>query len=253
VKLLSSVLTGVAALGAYAIVNAPEAAAMRNEVVTLLSSVMPSATCKIDAVKCLEHRADELGGIRNKIAGIIVGLMDEHGKVADESKAADARQGANSALLAEGHQLWDSCGRFGMTVKWRGVTYTAPELKRQLQSLWDEKPALETTVAGLKKAATEVEDRIGELSAMRTKIAGEIALMTSRIASARAGALAGDFDRVLAEVDRLVSAADGATAQAAIPTLRTTEELDSAERKKEQKAQRHNPGFDSWLGGGTRN
>jgi hypothetical protein len=156
---------------------------------------------------------------------------------------------ANASLLAAGRDLWERCGKFGMTVRWRGVTYTAPELKAQLQLLWDEKPLLEATVSGLQKAAAEVENRIGELAAVRTTVAGETALMVSRIASARAGILVGDLDRVLADVDRLAVSADGQVSQAAIPTLRTTEELESAEQKTEPKVRRHNPGFDSWLGG----
>jgi len=144
--------------------------------------------------------------------------------------------------------MWERYGKFGTTVRWRGVIYTAAELKGQLQLLWDEKPLLEATVTGLQKATGEVENRIGELAALRTKVAGEAALMASRIAAARAGVLVGDLDRVLADVDRLAASANGEVSQAAIPTLRTTEQLNDAEQKTELKARRHNPGFDTWLG-----
>jgi hypothetical protein len=244
-----SLLTSAVALGTwYTAISAPEASPMRNEALRVLSTFVPDYACKIDVVACLERRGDELRGIGNKVAGVILGLIEQRSKVAVELKKTEAKLNANTSLLAAGRDLWERNAKLGMTVRWRGVTYTAPEFKSQLQLLWDEKPLLEATVSGLRKAASEVETRIGELASLRTKVAGESALMSSRIAAARAGVLVGDLDRVLSDVDRLAATADGQVTEAAIPTLRTTEELDHAEQKAEPKARRHNPGFDSWLG-----
>jgi hypothetical protein len=247
-----TLLTSAMALGTYyTAISAPEASPMRIEALRVMSVFAPEFSCKIDAVACLERRGDELRSIGNKVAGVILGLIEQRSKIAVELKRTEARLSANTSLLAAGRDLWERNAKSGITVRWRGVAYTAPEFKSQLQLLWDEKPLLEATVSGLRKAASEVETRIGQLGSFRTQVAGESALMSSRIAAARSGVLVGDLDRVLADVDRLAAAADGQTLQAAIPTLRSTEELDQADQKAESKVRQRNPGFDTWLGGNT--
>jgi hypothetical protein len=246
-----SLVTSAIAVGTYAAISAPEASPVRNEALRVLSTFAPQYACRLDAVACLDRRGDELRGIGNRIADVILNLIEQRNKVAVELNAAEVRLTANGLFLPAGRDLWERCGKFGVTVRWRGVTYTPSELKAQLQLLWDEKPLLEATVSGLRNASGVVDTRIGELAALRTKVAGETALMASRIASARAGVLVGDLDRVLADVDRIAAAADGEVAQAAIPTLRTTEELNASGQRPEPQARPHNPGFDAWLGGGN--
>lgn len=100
-----TLLTSAVALSGYTAISAPEASPMRNEALRVLSTLAPEYACRLDVVACLERRGDELRGIGNKTAGVILGLLEQRNKVAVELKATDAKLNANTSLLAAGRDI----------------------------------------------------------------------------------------------------------------------------------------------------
>jgi hypothetical protein len=217
----------------------------------LLEKVAPEQACNADRVECLQRRATDLQGIKSKVDTVLYDLLDQRDDLAGQVKARESELTNNGRLLSEGQDIWQRYGDKGHSVKWKGVRYTPQALRDQLRLLFDEHPILQATVDQLHKAATDIDQRIGEVAALRTRIAGEIALMSSKIALVRAGELTGDLDRVLTNVDSITAAADRALSKSAatIATLRTTVEISAAETRPERNS---NPEFDQYLQGGER-
>jgi len=246
--LLSSVAVG-AMLGYVA--THIEAAPLRGVGLQLLEKVAPEQSCNADRVECLQRRSADLKGIKDKVETVLCDLLDQRDDLAMQIKTREGELTNNGRLLSEGQDVWQRYGDKGRNVKWKGVRYAPQELRDQLRLLFDERPILQATVDQLHNSTTDIEQRIGEVAALRTRIAGETALMSSKIALVRAGELTGDLDRVMASVSSITTAADRALSKSAatIATLRTTVEISSSEARPEPNS---NAQFDQYLQGGGR-
>ena len=241
---------GIAAVLVY-VGTQIEASPLRGAGLQLLEKAAPEWSCNTDRVECLERRANDLKGIRDKIETVLCNLLEQRDNLAGQRKMRESELSNNGRLLSEGQDVWQRYGEKGHSVKWKGVRYTPQELRDQLRLLFDERPILQATVDQLHKATADIEQRIGEVAVLRTRIAGESALMSSKIALVRAGELTGDLDRVLTNVDAITTAADRALSKsaAAIATLRTTAEIGVSETRAERNS---NPEFEQYLQGGER-
>jgi prefoldin subunit 5 len=229
-----------------------EAAPFRGVGLQLLEKVAPEQSCNADRVECLQRRSADLKGIKDKVETVLCDLLDQRDDLAMQIKTREGELANNGRLLSEGQDVWQRYGEKGHSVKWKGVRYTPQELRDQLRLLFDEHPILQATVDQLHKAATDIGQRIGEVAALRARIAGETALMSSKIALVRAGELTGDLDRVLTNVDAITAAADHALSKSAatIATLRTTDEISASETRPERNS---NPQFEQYLQGEEHN
>ncbi len=244
--LLSSVAIGVVLgyVGTHI-----EASPFRGVGLQLLEKVAPEQSCNADRVECLQRRAADLKGIRDKVENVLCNLLDQRDDLTMQIKGRESELANNGRLLSDGQNVWQRYGDKGHSVKWKGVRYTPQELRDQLRLLFDEHPILQATVDQLHKAATDIDQRIGEVAALRTRIVGETALMSSKIALVRAGELTGDLDRVIASVDSITTAADRTLSKSAatIATLRTTVEISASETRPDRNS---NPQFEQYLQSG---
>jgi prefoldin subunit 5 len=248
---MNKVLLSTVAIGAVLIYVGTqiEASPFRGVGLQLLEKVAPEQSCNADRVECLQRRSADLKGIKDKVETVLCNLLDQRDDLAMQVKTRESELANNGRLLSEGQDVWQRYGDKGRSVKWKGVRYTPSELRDQLRLLFDEQPILQATVDQLHKAATDIDQRIGEVAALRTRIAGETALMSSKIALVRAGELTGDLDRVLTNVDAITVAAGRALSKSAatIATLRTTVEISASEMRPERNS---SPQFEQYLHGG---
>jgi prefoldin subunit 5 len=176
-----------------------------------------------------------------KIALSVHSLVRERQTAGAELDARRRELKSNERLLNEGRRVYhDSRGR---KVCWRGAWYRPEQMQEQLRLLFNEHTVLETAVERLRKVTEELDQRIIETRVLGTRVNAERGLLGSRISLVRAGQLAGNLNRIAAEVEKLTSDAVSLFDKSAsiVETLRTTRELGAARDSDEPSE------FEKWL------
>jgi hypothetical protein len=207
------------------------------------------AACDRNKEACLASKHAELDALHSELATAITALANQKGKIAHDLADRERDLAANAALLEEGRRLYAQAIQIKTTVRFVGREYTADALKRQLEVLFQEGPALQALVTQVRTMDEALDRKLNDLIVKKTKVRAARDLLPSQIELVRANTIIGDIDATLRDVTKLSDtvSADVAELKDIGAWLATTSEL--IQRKVEAE---HVPtDFEKWLGDAT--
>jgi hypothetical protein len=173
-------------------------------------------------------------------------------------KVAEAAVAAVVEQLNSGREVYQ-CAKEGQNVRWLGQVWALPELKIELQFLYeDQKPILETALDQHRKFAQQAQENIRENAKLKAQVDAELRLFPARLDAERHKVLRANFDHVVAGINQLASANQQFQSTSAALKLRTSRELMESEpanapHAEPPAARPRNPDFENFLNSGSRN
>jgi hypothetical protein len=206
--------------------------------------------CERNKEACLNAKFADLDSLHTELATAINALGTQKGRIARDLSNRERDLAGNTALLEEGRQRYAKALQAGGTVRFAGRDYTAEALRRQLEVLYQEAPALQSLVMQVRTMDEALDRKLNDLMVKKTKVRAARDLLPSQIELVRANVVIGDIDATLRDVTRL---SDGVSADVAelkdiSGWLSTTNEL--IKRKLEADRSTVPSDFDKWLGAG---
>jgi hypothetical protein len=204
--------------------------------------------CERNKEACLTAKYTELDVLHSELTTAINALGNQKGKIARDLGNRERDLAGNGALLEEGRQLFARSANSRSTVRFAGREYTPEALKRQLEVLWQEAPALQALVTQVRAMDEALDKKLNDLMVKKTKVRAARDLLPSQIELVHANTIIGDIDATLRDVTKLADtvSADVAEMNDISKWLATTNEL--IKRKVEADRTSQQSDFDKWLG-----
>jgi chromosome segregation ATPase len=205
--------------------------------------------CERNKEACLTAKYGELDALHSELSSAIGSLGSQKSKIARDLNVRERDLAGNKALLEEGRQLYSQASQSKRTIFFAGREYTPEALKRQLEVLYQEGPALNALVTQVRAMDEALDRKLNDLLVKRTKIRAARDLLPSQIELVRANTVIGDIEATLRDVTSLSSAVstDIAELKDIGGWLSTTSEL--IRRKVESDRNNTQSDFERWLNG----
>jgi hypothetical protein len=203
--------------------------------------------CERNKEACLTAKYTELDVLHSELTTAINALGNQRGKIARDLANRERDLAGNGALLAEGRQLYAQSANSNSTVRFAGRDYTPEALKRQLEVLWQEAPALQGLVKQVQVMDEALDKKLNDLMVKRTKVRAARDLLPSQIELVRANSIIGDIDATLRDVTALADtvSTDVAELNDISKWLATTNELIKLKVEADRTSQQSD--FNNWL------
>jgi hypothetical protein len=206
------------------------------------------AACERNREACLTAKYGELDALHAELVAAVNALGSQKDKIARDLATRERDLAANTALLDDGRQLYARAVESKATVRFAGREYTADALKRQLEVLYQEGPALRALVAQVRAMDEALDKKLNDLMVKKTKVRAARDILPSQIELIRANTVIGDIDATLRDVTKLSETvnSDVADIKDVSAWLATTSEL--IKRKTDSDRSSTPSAFETWLG-----
>ncbi|MCC0005327.1 MAG: hypothetical protein H6872_09330 [Methylobacteriaceae bacterium] len=161
------------------------------------------SACQSNKVACLSAKYSDLDAVHTRLGTAIGALGNQKGKVERDLESRQRELAGNQALLDEGAKLYAQATRAKTTAIFAGREYTPDALKRQLEVLYQERPALQALVNQVAMMNDVLDRRLNDLMVKKTKVRAARDLLPTQIELVRANAVIGDIDATLRDVTKL--------------------------------------------------
>jgi hypothetical protein len=163
------------------------------------------ARCERHKIDCLMAKAKELEVLEAELTPAVNALTEQKGTIARDLQKREHELAANTMLLDDGRPLYAKATETGTAVRFAGREYTADALRRQLEVLYHEGPALRALVMQVRSLDEDLDKKLNDLMVKKTKVRAARDLLPSQIELARASNILGGLDATLNEVTNLSS------------------------------------------------